>query len=46
MTGLVQVQGVPLPSYDGWLLRCDEYPAEIALLVQTFDDVDPRWLTP
>jgi hypothetical protein len=37
---------VPLRSYDGWLLRCDEYPEEITLHVQTFDGADPRWLTP
>jgi hypothetical protein len=37
---------VPLRSYDGWLLRCDEYKEEITLHVQTFDDADPRWLTP
>lgn len=38
MTAPLHVQVSPLPSYDGWLLRCVEYP-EVVIHVPTLDDM-------
>ncbi|GAA1437988.1 hypothetical protein GCM10009616_40660 [Microlunatus lacustris] len=43
MSEPVHAQVQPLPSHDGWVLRCTEYP-EVILHLKTLDHLGPKAL--